>query len=399
MIETQFRGDLASLQSAIPLARNISPASFELERERIFKRAWLFIGHTSDFPAEAGGGPAYFTRSLPTVNAHLLVLRGRDGKVRAFHNICRHRGNLLVRGPAGARAAITCGFHGWSWTPEGELAHITDENQFEGLDKTRLGLLAIACEVWNGFVFVNLDPAPRETLAEWLGELATGYEGYFESQEKIASHGTELKANWNLGVNSFTEGYHTLYIHRNTMPDYQGGRSNPQRHRPFMQFLKRHTRYSAPANPEHRLTPAEALAYRFGHKMLPAAPFENDKLPPGVNPSRAEHWLFDVIEWFPNTVLLYGQYWHMEISFWPLAADRTYVRQDMYAYKPRTLAERVSQEFFKTRAREVLCEDLNTLEAQQAALSTGVMAEAHLSRQESALRHHYRVAAQMMAEA
>jgi len=392
-VETQFRGDAETLEAWLPLHEKISAERFAAEREIIFRRSWLYIGK-ADALTQPG---SYFVKELPTLGASLIIVRGTDGKVRAFHNICRHRGNKLIRGGSGCEAAIRCGFHGWAFSPEGACLVVTDEHQFPLLDKSKLGLIAVACEVWNDFIFVNF--APQETLAQWLEDMWDQYPGYFESHEKIGSYAVEIESNWNLGVNSFTEGYHTLYIHRNTVPDYQGGKGNPQRHRPFMQMMKHHTRYSAPANPDHHETPAEALAWKHGNKLLPAATFRHEGLVAGVNPSRAEKWLFDVVELFPNNVMLTGQYWHMVMTFWPLAANRTLMVQEAFAYKPKNMGERLSQEFFRSRGREVLREDLNTLEAQHAALSSGAMRHAYLSRQEAAILHHYRVADAMLRDA
>jgi phenylpropionate dioxygenase-like ring-hydroxylating dioxygenase large terminal subunit len=392
-IQTRFRGDAESLESWLPLYEKITAERFAQEREKIFRRSWLLVGKSTEL-TEPG---SYFVKDLPTLGVSLIIVRGEDGKIRGFHNICRHRGNKLIRGGSGCRPAINCGFHGWAFSNQGECVVVTDEHQFPGLDKAKLGLIPVATETWYDFVFVNF--APQQSLAEWLEDMWDQYPGYFEGHEKVASYSVEIESNWNLGVNSFTEGYHTLFIHRNTVPDYQGGKGNQMRHRPYMQLMKHHTRYSAPGNPDHHETPAEALAWRHGHKMLPAATFQHDGVPAGVNPSRADKWLFDVIELFPNNVLLTGQYWHMMLTFWPLAANRTVMVQEAFAYKPQNMGERLSQEFFRSRGREVLREDLNTLEAQYAALASGAMKDAYLSRQESALLHHYRVADDMLNQA
>ncbi|HEX4111568.1 MAG TPA: aromatic ring-hydroxylating dioxygenase subunit alpha [Stellaceae bacterium] len=389
-VQTRFRGDAESLESWLPLHEKITAERFAAEREKIFRRSWLYIGKATEL-TQLG---SYFVKDLPTLGVSLIVVRGEDGKIRGFHNICRHRGNKLIRGGAGCNPSIRCGFHGWGFSNQGECVVVTDEHQFPGLDKGKLGLIPVATETWYDFVFVNF--APQQTLAEWLEDMSDQYPGYFEGHEKIASYSVEIESNWNLGVNSFTEGYHTLFIHHNTVPDYQGGKGNQMRHRPYMQLMKHHTRYSAPGNPDHHETPAEALAWRHGHKMLPAATFKHDGFPAGLNPSRADKWLFDVIELFPNNVMLTGQYWHMMLTFWPLSANRTVMVQEAFAYKPQNMGERLSQEFFRSRGREVLREDLNTLEAQHAALSSGAMKDAYLSRQESALLHHYRVADGML---
>jgi phenylpropionate dioxygenase-like ring-hydroxylating dioxygenase large terminal subunit len=387
-VQTIARGGTETLQTQVPLAAKLTPEFFEQERDKIFRRSWLIIGHAVDLPQPG----CYFVRDLPTLNTSLLVIRGEDGRVRAFHNICRHRGNKIVREGAGCRNSFRCNFHGWVYAPDGSLTVVTDEHQFKGLDKSTLGLLAVHTEVWEGLIFVNLDREPRWTLAEWLGEMHGEFRGYFESHEKIATHAVDTRSNWNLGVNSFNEGYHTLYIHRNTVPDYQGGRVNPERHRPFMQMMPLHFRYSAPANPDHRLTPAEQLAVRVGRPMLPASVLDGQpNHPPGVNPSRTKLWLFDVLHIFPNFVWLNGHHWHIEMYFWPLSHERTWIEQQTWAYKATTIGERISQEFFRTRGREVFREDLNTLEAQHAALASGVMPYVQLSLQEIAISHHYKV--------
>ena len=392
--KTEIAGLAASdADLVVPLARHISPEEFELESKRIFGQAWLLAANERDLPAPGD----FVTREFFVPKSSVLIARGQDGVVRAFHNICRHRGNQLVPpGSIGNKRRFSCSFHGWTWDAEGALKGVTDEGQFVGLDKAALGLLPIHCDVWNGLIFLNFSPAPRESLREWLGELADGFEDHFQKMHRLSSHRFEIDANWNLGINAFTEGYHTLYIHRNTAGDYQGGSSNPQRHRPFMQFMKRHTLYSAPANPDHKLVPAEELAYRYGRKLLPAACFENDTLPPAVNPSRAEHWLFDVIELFPNVVMLVGQHYRIEITFLPVSASRSIAINETFVYKPDNLAERASQELFRTREREVVREDLSLLEAQQLALSTGAMENVVLSRQEMALAHHFRVRKAML---
>lgn len=396
VLETKIQAVHADLpELVLPLAQAISSASFERERERIFSRAWLLAGHARDLPRPGD----YIERSFDVPNASVLIVRGTDGRIRAFHNICRHRGNRMVAlGDAGNRRRFSCSFHGWTWDCEGALKGVTDEGQFGGLDKDQLGLLPVHCEVWNSLIFLNFSRAPKETLSDWLGEMESGYDDYFQNQQRLSSHRFEIEANWNLAVNAFTEGYHTMFIHRNTAGDYQGGASNPQRHRPFMQFMRRHTRYSAPANPDHKLAPSEEIAYRYGRKLLPAACFDNDGLPPAVNPSRAEHWLFDVIELFPNVVMLLGQHYRIELRFLPMSASRTVVINETFVYPPENLAERASQELFRIREKEVVREDLSLLEAQHAALATGVMEHVVLSRQEMALAHHFRVRQAMLEE-
>jgi hypothetical protein len=132
--------------------------------------------------------------------------------------------------------------------------------------------------------------------------------------------------------------------------------------------------------------------------MIPAFDFDSTGLPPGINSARNDKWAFDVVEFFPNVVMLIGNCWHNEITYWPIDAGRTLIVNQAWAYKAKNLGERISRTYFRARVRDVFREDLNTLEAQQAALSCGAMNEIILSRQEMALRHHYKVSNIMFGE-
>lgn len=383
------------LQARVPIAEKIAPQHYEKELQKVFGRAWLCVAHT----AEVQEPGSYTVVEMPTFSTSLLITRAKDGTVRAFHNVCTHRGNKLVRAGSGCKGQFTCGFHGWTFSNEGRLIGVPDEGQFRDFDRAALALPEVRSEVWQGHLFVNFDKEPKYTLKEWLGELYDQFDGYFEDREEASHYEVEVNANWHLGVNSFTEGYHTRVLHRNTAPDYLGSRDNVHRHRPFMEMLKRHSRYSAPANPEHKATPAEAVAYSNGvRKLVPAYDAAREDLPPGVNPGRVANWAFDVMEVFPNFVAINGNHWHLGLWFWPIDAGRTLIRAQRYMYRASTPGERLGQAYSKVRAREVLREDLNTMEAIQQMLRSGAISHMQLSQQELSLQHHFRVLDEMMAQ-
>jgi phenylpropionate dioxygenase-like ring-hydroxylating dioxygenase large terminal subunit len=392
-VETVYKGNADRLVRRIPIADITTRARFEAEREKIFRRSWLHVGHVRDLPEKG----SYVVSAVPPLNASLLLIRGQDGKLRGFHNVCTHRGNKLVQDGAGCKKFLTCGFHGWSFTSEGELHSITDEKQFRDLDKSLLNLKQVNLETWNGHIFANFEAKPRETLKEWLGPLFDQYDGYFERHVVMNTRYTKIACNWNLAINAFLEGYHTLYLHGKSVPDYQGGPTNPERHRPYMEMFERHIRYSAPSNPHHHITPAEEIAWRYGRKGVCA--FDNDMtgMPIGINNSRANNWAFDVMELFPNIFWLLGNHNHVEVRFWPIDEDTTLILGETYGYKSKDLGERLSQEFQLSRGRIVLREDLSTLEAQHAALKSGALSHIQLSEQERAVQHHYRVATDMLS--
>jgi Rieske 2Fe-2S family protein len=386
--------DASRIKNKVDLASIISADNYALERQRIFGRSWLPIGHTDDLPQKG----SYFVYEVPTFEASLLVVRDDKNAVRVFHNACRHRGNKLVREGKGCTKAFTCGFHGWSFANNGDLTFITDPHMFESVDKGDYGLKSVRSEVWENLIFINFGESP-EGLEEWLGpEFFHQYSGYWDLHRESASYTFELNCNWHLAVNSFTEGYHTKYLHRNTGRDYQGGKVNPDRHRPSMEIMKRHHRYSAPGNPDHRILPTEDIAIRHGRKLLPAFDFDFSMLPPGVNPSRYPYWAFDVVEFFPNYVVITGNHFRTEFNFWPIDHARTKVILKRYIYKPKNLGERISTSYFLARGRDVIREDLNTLEAQQKVISSGALSHVILSRQEMALQHHFAVTQDMLEE-
>ncbi len=386
--------DTSRLRNKVDLKAIISPENYALERQHIFGRAWLPIGHTDDLPEKG----SYFVYDVPTFEVSLLVVRGEDDVLRVFHNACRHRGNRLVREGKGCTKSFACDFHGWRFSTRGDLTLITDAHMFDGVDKSDYGLKTVRSEVWENLIFVNFGDNP-EGLEEWLGpEFFDQYGGYWDLHRQSAMYTFELDCNWHLAVNSFTEGYHTMFLHKNTARDYQGGKVNPHRHRPSMEIMKRHHRYSAPANPEHRILPTEAVAIRHGRKLLPAFDFDFSMLPAGVNPSRYPYWAFDVVELFPNFVVITGNHFRTEFNFWPIDHARTKVILKRYLYKPRNLGERISMSYFLARGRDVIREDLNTLEAQQKVISSGALPHVILSRQEMALQHHFAVTQDMLEQ-
>src|SRR5262245_46241198 len=159
---------------------SISPEHYELERDAIFRRTWLNVGRVEQL-ARTG---SYFTKDLDAARTSVVVVRGTDGEVRAFHNMCRHRGNKLVwqdfptEETAGTCRQFTCKYHGWRYDLEGALTFVQQEEEFFDLDKAEYGLVPVQTEVWEGFVFVNLDADNTTSAREYLGSLAHGLEGY-----------------------------------------------------------------------------------------------------------------------------------------------------------------------------------------------------------------------------
>jgi phenylpropionate dioxygenase-like ring-hydroxylating dioxygenase large terminal subunit len=395
---TIFKGDSSGLKNRINVLEKIQPEYFAREVDRIYRRAWLPVTSAAELPQRG----SYVAADVPPLKASLLIIRGQDDVVRAFYNICRHRANKLVPDNSqGCKLAFTCPFHAWTYAADGRLAGVTDEPQFVNFDKSRHSLIPVHCEVSEGLVFVNFDKQPRETLREWLGEIYGGYQAHFDDREQISNWSIVVNASWHITVNAFTEGYHSLFLHRATLPDYQGGKGNPMRHRPYLEVMPHHGRYSAKANPDHKMSPVEALAYNAGRKLYPAFPHVDcsaPDFPKAVNPGRVDNWAFDITEFFPCFILIDGAEWHQCMWFWPIDADHTQIRVIDYAYKAKTFGDRLAHSYLRARNREVFREDISTMEAIHASLKTGAMPEIVLSQQEMLLQKHYWMVEKMVAQ-
>ena len=114
----------------------------------------------------------------------MIIVRDMDGEVRAFHNICRHRGNKLVwtdfpqEESSGNARQFVCKYHGWKYELDGACAFVQQEGEFFDFDKADYGLVPVHCDVWAGFIFVNLADEPSQTLTEFLGPMVTAIDGY-----------------------------------------------------------------------------------------------------------------------------------------------------------------------------------------------------------------------------
>ncbi len=182
----------------------------EREWEKLWTRTWLIAGVTADL-RETGDFFVFDIRG-----ESIVVTRTDDG-IRAFYNVCSHRGSRLVWDERGNRRVFVCPFHSWSFHNTGELRRITDEHTFQpDVIAHRPGLTPVACDTHAGIVFINMaeDPPP---LRESLG-LPEGYlEAYQIDQMRVVRHvRSEWGANWKVGVEAFYESYHLHAVHPET---------------------------------------------------------------------------------------------------------------------------------------------------------------------------------------
>jgi choline monooxygenase len=177
------------------------------EGERIFARAWQYVGHSGQV-AEAGSFFASVAGQIPVV-----VTRARDGELRAFANVCRHRGHVLASG-AGRRETLQCRYHAWTYELDGRLRAAPRTEREPGFDADELSLERLALETWGPFVFVNAAPDPPP-LAEALGPVPAQLGELLDVDALEFRFRTEfqLEANWKVACENFLECYHCAVAH------------------------------------------------------------------------------------------------------------------------------------------------------------------------------------------
>src|SRR5881296_3622238 len=134
----------------LPQRYFVSPEIFAEEKEKIFSRQWVLVGHQSQI-AEAGD---YFTAEV--AGESLIIVRDKRGEIHGFYNVCRHRGSRLIEKRHGQSAAIQCPYHAWTYALDGRLIGAPHMHEVEGFDKKAYPLHTVPLHEWEGFLFLNL---------------------------------------------------------------------------------------------------------------------------------------------------------------------------------------------------------------------------------------------------
>jgi phenylpropionate dioxygenase-like ring-hydroxylating dioxygenase large terminal subunit len=355
----------------------ISPEFFELERERVFRPGWLCVGHSCEIPA-AGD---YLVKEIAVCDASILVMRGPDGVVRGFHNVCSHRGNKLRTDPKGnCRGYLTCGFHGWTYDTRGQLRSVPDERNFFNLNKSENGLTPVATEVWNGFIFISL--APRESFKQYIDGVGTLLDGGDFGQLTLRRrYLIEERANWKTALDAQNEGYHVATQHRYMIPRLFTSTDEGQLRSADVRFFKRHSLLTCALNPECKPTQLEMTLGQIGNGATQC------RLP--------MQGALDFYLVFPNFVLLFfrGRAHDSCVThnFWPLAVDRTLWEIRFYEPAPQDAAALIGQDFGQVWNRVIFDEDASAHETVQAGLKSRAKKYLILQDEEAAVRYFHKV--------
>ncbi|WP_299559972.1 aromatic ring-hydroxylating dioxygenase subunit alpha [uncultured Mycolicibacterium sp.] len=385
---------------------SIDPEHFKLEQEAIFRRTWLNVGRVERLPKVG----SYFTKEMPSVGrgTSILVVKDKDGTVRAFYNLCRHRGNKLVWNDypgnevSGTCRQFTCKYHAWRYALDGELTFIQQEEEFFDVDKKNYGLKPIRCEVWEGFIFVNFDDH-AEPLIDYLGPFAKGLEGYpFHEMTEVYSYRAEINSNWKLFIDAFTEFYHAPVLHNKQAVKEEAEKLAKYGYEALHYDIKdQHSMISSwgGMSPPKDLSMVKPIERKLRSGLF--GPWDRpdvkglrpDELPPAVNPSRAPVWGQDSFEFFPNfTLLIWAPGWYLTYHYWPTEVDKHIFEASLYFVPPKNARQRLAQELAAVTFKEYALQDANTLEATQTQIGTRAVLEFPLCDQEVLLRHLHHTA-------
>jgi glycine betaine catabolism A len=186
----------------------VSQEIFTTERERIFSTQWLCVGHHNDI-AKPG---EYFVREV--IGESVIVLRDQRGTVRAFYNVCRHRGTRLCEESRGQfRETLQCPYHAWTYALDGRLVGAPHMGEVEGFEKGEHSLHCVNLAVWEGFMFVNLEKEPiahEKVFAPLAGKFSHWNLAKLRSARRIEY---DVRANWKLIFENYSECYHCPLVH------------------------------------------------------------------------------------------------------------------------------------------------------------------------------------------
>ena len=364
----------------LPTEPYVSEEYFALERDRVFQRCWLNVGRVEEIP-KAGD---YFVREIAICRASVLVIRGADGVVRGFHNVCSHRSNRLVKGERGScRGILNCRFHNWGYSDEGKLISVPDEENFYNFDKKDHGLTPVNTDLWEGFIFIHLGPDPAESLREYLGGVADRLDGCpFHEMKLFQAYRVEEQANWKVVLDAQNELYHLPHQHRWTLGNvFAKDELSGSRFRDLTLY-GHHNSWSAEYGQSQKLTTLKVVLF-----------LNRDDTPEFLIPqgfAGMEHFNL-----FPNTVLTLYQVGRssscITYNLWPIAVDRTVWEIRFYFREASSARERLQQEYFKCLIRETLEEDSAAHENVHAGVASRAKSHILLQDDESPIRHFRKV--------
>ena len=343
-----------------------SPAMLDLEKDELFRTHWQIACHVSDIPE-----PGDF-RTFDICEERALIVRDRDGAVKAFHNVCRHRGSRLVAEDGGnCPGALICPFHGWVYNLDGTLRGAARPDTYPEMDKHEFALKELDCEVWNGFVFVRFRPGPQPSVAELLASIAEEAGAYRMADHVPTDDGywtQEVPVNWKSVRDVDNEGYHVAIAHPGLQDLY--GRNYVDE--PYVDGVSRTI---------GRFTPSKGRRWAVRNYKAMSKP--QAFLPEDLH--RA--WLYYGI--FPNAVIAVTPETSLFYQEIPVAVDKTIIRSATYRNPVEDRQQRLARYLAARIDRETVVEDMQLTIWSNESMATDAFEGFFLSDLEYGVRTHH----------
>lgn len=343
----------------IPVGRYTDRAFLRHERERVWRRSWLYACHAGQVDE-----PGRFI-TWDRTGRSIVIVRCSDGRIRAFYNTCQHRGGPLVRTAAGVlNGGFTCAFHGWRYDLQGRLVGVRDRDDFGKLDPGCHGLKQVRCESFGNWVFVNEDPS-AERLVDYMGPIAEHWQRLQPAGFRhVASSSHVVACNCKMMLEAFLEVYHLGNVHADTVSRFLDYRASTH-----VLWRNGHSLMLTPNKDREWVDP--------GTRGMPSFPGVAD-FPGRVNVS---------YNLFPNLVTPVSPTGIPLLLFWPLTDAST--RIDCHWFAP-DWGDGEPHELWATRLRNferILEEDLEIAPHLQRSAESGAFKGPQLGYQERRIYH------------
>jgi phenylpropionate dioxygenase-like ring-hydroxylating dioxygenase large terminal subunit len=359
--------DQAPSPMQIPIEAYLDEARFRREFERIFTQLPLGLALSIELP-ESG---SYLAREVCKIP--VLLTRDEQGKVRAFLNVCRHRGATVCPEGAGKRSRFVCPYHSWVYAADGELIRVNAAESFGDVDRMALGLTELGCAEKSGVIWVALKPGATFDIDDWLGDFSSKLDSLDLGNWYVYEQRTLVSPGWKATFDGYLEVYHHDTVHGRTVGQHTIGN------------LLVHDTYG----PHQRLT--------FGRKNLEQLDKEESDDWDGSQYIRIIHSVF------PNLSIsgIIGGHCLVSQVFPGESSDSTVTQQTLLsATRPETEAEKsAAQQFSAMTLQAVRDEDYVIAGSIQKSLGAGANTHFVIGRNEPGLQHFHRWIARFMQDA
>ncbi len=333
---------------------------FAAERERVFAQSWQVVCHLSDMTAPG----AWHT--LDFLGESIVAIRGDDGQVRAFANVCRHRGARILDGARGCVKRLTCPYHAWSYDRQGRLIGVPYREDYPDMDTDRHGLAPVDMEIWHGFIFVRLQgggPSVAQMMAPYEAQIAP-----YRFEDMRALGRVTLRprdVNWKNIADNYSDALHIPVAHPGLTRLF--GRSYVIESQDWVDRM----------SGDLAAQPSPALSERLYQQYLPVA----EHLPKDYR----RRWLY--FKMWPNTAFdIYPEQMDF-MQFLPLSPTKTLIREISYAL-PDERREMRAVRYLNWRInRQVNAEDTALVSRVQDGMQSPSFCTGPLGKSEVCLRH------------